>query len=371
MGQHHDMQTSSSDGVTTSWITTFAEAIRGRPDYPRSLIRLAEVVAAKKQPLRAFELACDAIALADGDPRVLTAGRRLLRSLLPGYHVGMMNDPRRNEAWDRALRRAIRPGMHVLEIGTGAGMLAMMAARAGADKVITCEMNPVAAQMARELVAQNGYADRVTVITGRSQQLILERDLERPADLLFCDIFADSLLDFDPLPALADARQRLLSPDAPVVPAAGSLFVALANWSDYDRLGHMDAACGFDVSSFAKFVPPSMTLRIGDPALQVLSQPHEAFRFDFAALSHPQAAEREFECRVPATAQANVIVRWIRLELDAETTLEARPETGAVFFSGCVVCPLERPLQLRAGEVVRVGAAYDGTSVLTWLADRA
>ena len=44
-------------------------------------------------------------------------------------------------AYDAALRRAIRPGCRVLEIGTGSGLLAMMAARAGAAQVVTCERN--------------------------------------------------------------------------------------------------------------------------------------------------------------------------------------------------------------------------------------
>ncbi len=170
----------------------------------------------------------------------------------------MMNDARRNETWDKALRAAIRPGMHVLEIGTGAGMLALMAARAGAQKVVTCEIDEVPAALARELAARNGYADRISVITKRSQDLKLGVDLERPADLLFCDIFADDFFDFDPLTAIADARKRLLAPDARTVPAAGGVRYALAHHSDYRRSYHADQAAA---STSARWRPSRVFLR--------------------------------------------------------------------------------------------------------------
>src|SRR3954463_1393611 len=150
-------------------IATFEAALRGRDDYGWALLGVAETVAAKKQPVRAAELARRAIAAAPDDPAVRMRARRLLGSLVPGYHVPMMNDARRNAAWDTALRRAIRPGMRVLEIGTGGGMLALMAARAGAERVTTCEKEPIAAAIAREICADNGYGDVVDVIAKGSR----------------------------------------------------------------------------------------------------------------------------------------------------------------------------------------------------------
>ena len=42
--------------------------------------------------------------------------------------------------------------------------MAMMAARTGAAQVVTCEMNPTVAEIATDIVARNGFADRVRVI---------------------------------------------------------------------------------------------------------------------------------------------------------------------------------------------------------------
>ena len=348
-------------------IATLGAALRQRPDYPYHLVGLAEMVAVKKHRRRALTLVRDAMALGRDDPATVMRGRRLLASMLPGYHVPMMNDARRNLAWDAALRRAIRPGMLVFEIGTGAGMLALMAARAGAAKVVTCETNPVAADLARELAALNGYADRIEVITGPSQKVTIGKDLERPADLLFCDIFADNLLGFDPLSAIGDARARLLAPGAPAVPRAASLCVGLAAWQDHGRSGKIDSACGFDISPLADFVDATLLRPIGDPGLDLLSEGETLFRFDFSEATFPAAERHTVACRALKAGKADTIARWIRLELDAETILEARPEAGAFFFSSPTLTPLAAPFPVSIGEEIRIGGSHDRHKILTWV----
>ncbi|MEP6716495.1 MAG: 50S ribosomal protein L11 methyltransferase [Terriglobia bacterium] len=336
-----------------------AGILENHPGYGRSLLAMATLALQRNDRLRAFKLTRRAVAF----PEVATAARALLASLLPGYHVPMMNDARRNEAWDRALRRAIRPGMHVLEIGTGAGMLALMAARAGAGLITTCERDPVAAAIATEIAASNGYADRIHVIAEASQDLTLDA----PADLLFCDIFSNNLIGFDPLSAIADARSRLLVANAPVVPASVAIRLALAQWSGYERFCQTGRAAGFDISPFSCFATRPRTLRVGDPGLHLRSADYEAFRFDLAAPSHPAAGRIELQCEAASNGIVNGIVQWIRLELDAETALESRPEPGAEFFSAPHFHPFAEPLVMRAGDGLLLTAAYAGKELIIGL----
>jgi type II protein arginine methyltransferase len=289
-----------------------------------------------------------------------------MSSLIRNYHVGMMNDARRNAAWNKALTRSVRPGMRALEIGTGGGMLALMAARAGAEKVMTCERDPILASIAREIIGRNGYADRIDVIAKPSTELLPGRDIHAPADLLFCDIFGDSLLDFGPLDVLTDARRRLTTPDAVVVPAAGAIRLALADWESYPVLGHVGHAAGFDLTSFANFVPASIRTVIGDRSLVLKSAAAEALRFDFAAFSHSAQGRTEVVLTAKEKTVVNGIVHWIRLELDAETILEARPEPGAVFFSSPHFWPLPEPVPMRGGDMLRVGVAHDEKRLAIW-----
>ncbi len=78
------------------------------------------------------------------------------------HHRRMLADPHRMDAYERAIRRLVRPGDVVLDLGAGTGILAMLAARAGAARVHAVESMPIA-RLAADLVRENRLGDRVTV----------------------------------------------------------------------------------------------------------------------------------------------------------------------------------------------------------------
>lgn len=55
-------------------------------------------------------------------------------------------------------------GKAVIDVGTGTGVLALAAARAGADMVVAADVNPNAALNAAENARANGLADRVAAV---------------------------------------------------------------------------------------------------------------------------------------------------------------------------------------------------------------
>ncbi|MEO6062244.1 MAG: HemK2/MTQ2 family protein methyltransferase [Thermoflexales bacterium] len=69
----------------------------------------------------------------------------------------------------RALAHAVaglvRPGMRVLDMGTGTGLVGLAAARQGAC-VVAVDINPDAVRCARLNAERNGFADRMTVLHG-------------------------------------------------------------------------------------------------------------------------------------------------------------------------------------------------------------
>lgn len=65
-----------------------------------------------------------------------------------------------------ALEELVQPGMGVLDLGCGSGILAIAAARLGARHVLAVDNDPVAVQTARENVAANGVHQIVNVVHG-------------------------------------------------------------------------------------------------------------------------------------------------------------------------------------------------------------
>jgi ribosomal protein L11 methyltransferase len=64
------------------------------------------------------------------------------------------------------LEQLVQPGMRVLDVGTGSGILALTAAKLGAASVLALDVSSVAVEAAQANVRANGLEDRVTVQPG-------------------------------------------------------------------------------------------------------------------------------------------------------------------------------------------------------------
>jgi protein arginine N-methyltransferase 1 len=136
----------------------------------------------------------------------------------PVEHARMLHDNRRTADYLAAIAEAVRPGDIVLDIGTGSGVLAIAAARAGAGRVYAVEASDIA-EVAERVFAANGVEDTVTLIPGWSRQL----ELPEPADLLLSEIIGNEPLEEEILETTLDARRRLLKPGARLIPHALTL----------------------------------------------------------------------------------------------------------------------------------------------------
>jgi release factor glutamine methyltransferase len=66
-------------------------------------------------------------------------------------------------------------GKRVIDVGTGSGILALAAARAGAENVIAADINPNAALTAAENARANGVGDRINVMCSNLLSAIAPR----------------------------------------------------------------------------------------------------------------------------------------------------------------------------------------------------
>jgi len=131
----------------------------------------------------------------------------------PVEHARMLHDDRRTGAYLAAIAEAVRPGDVVLDIGTGSGVLAIAAARAGARRVYAVEASDIAG-VAERVFAANGVTDTVTLVPGWSREL----ELPEPADLLVAELIGNEPLEEEILETTLDARRRLLRPEARLIP---------------------------------------------------------------------------------------------------------------------------------------------------------
>ena len=139
-------------------------------------------------------------------------------------HARMYADAPRMSAYASALRRVVTADSVVLDIGTGLGGFALLAARLGARRVYAVEPDPII-EVARALAEANGLEDRITFVQRASSDVTLP---ER-ADVMVSDLRGVLPYHGRHLPAVIDARERLLRPGGRLLPLRDVLSAALVD----------------------------------------------------------------------------------------------------------------------------------------------
>jgi protein arginine N-methyltransferase 1 len=142
----------------------------------------------------------------------------------------MIADRVRTGAFVRALRTAITPESVVVDIGTGTGIFALLACRFGAKRVYAIEPSD-AIQLAREIAAANGLGGRIEFIQAMSTDVTLPE----PATVIVSDIGGTLPWFGRHIPAIVDARERLLAPGGTLIPEQDTAWVAVADVPDLYR----------------------------------------------------------------------------------------------------------------------------------------
>jgi tetratricopeptide (TPR) repeat protein len=302
-----------------------------------------------------------ALALSPDDPNAHYIARVIRTEAVPAWHFNMMNDKIRNDAFKAAIERQIKPHHKVLEIGTGAGLLAMMASRKAAH-VYTCEANSAIAMTARGLVAHNNLTDKITVIDKPSNEVEVGVDMSEKADVLIAEIFSASLLSEEVIPSLEDAKKRLLKPGAIVIPATGSMVGALVQSRELEELTHVNVVDGFDFTPFNAFTPLIMNLDTPNYALDWMSEEMELFTFDFQNNDVYPAEDVQVALEVTKDGLCQGVVQWLRLMLDPETPYENPPggekATRTKHWTP-LFYPFAIPQHLKKGQTVTLRIAHD------------
>ena len=288
-------------------------------------------------------------------------------------HLKILDDVARKGAFVRAVRETVRPGDVVLDLGTGSGILAIAAARAGAARVYAVE--PAGMVHLAEKVAQaNGVADRIEFIRGWSTQV----ELPRRADVLSTDIVGNEALDMTIWETLQDARRRLLVPAARLVPRG---FTALARLVDLPypvREAHRPHAVqvqrwkeAYDMD-FSPVLETDSRGTIGfyerpevAQSWQVHSAPTTVYTVDLSEDVHDLTAVRTLTADLAGTVSGVVV--YFRARLGPTTTFSSAPwDGGERSHWYTAVWAFPEPLRVAVGDEVDVTYSYrgDGSSQL-------
>ena len=127
----------------------------------------------------------------------------------------------RTRVYVSALERHVKRDSIVVDIGTGTGFFAIVAAKLGARHVYAIEPDDSIA-IAEEAAALNGVADRITFIQDMSDRI----ELPERADVIISDLGGVLPAYGGHFHSIIDARERLLKPDGVLIRRRDTLWAA-------------------------------------------------------------------------------------------------------------------------------------------------
>lgn len=127
------------------------------------------------------------------------------------WHDVMLHDHGRVNAYAKGIEATVKPGDTIVEIGTGTGILAMLAAKRGA-KVYAIDHSAII-ETAKKVAAANGITS-VEFIQTHSKDFVPPEKV----DLILHEQIGNTLIDEDMCQNLLDAKKRMLKPGGKILP---------------------------------------------------------------------------------------------------------------------------------------------------------
>jgi SAM-dependent methyltransferase len=246
----------------------------------------------------------------------------------------MVSDERRTDAFARAIQEVVRPNDRVLDVGTGTGVLAMLAAKAGASYVHAIDQANIV-DTARKLVAHNGLENRVTVHAGNANEL----KLDEPVDLIISEWLGQMAFEENMLRDVIVARDNNLKPNGAMLPCGVDVQLAPIDDSElYHRWGPgywRKPVHGLDFSPLeALEVGQARAQRTLVPASALLSPGGSLVNLDLKQAKTSDPWQRgTLEFTIERDAVCHGFVGWFIAHLSPSVSLDTGPHCAETHWS--------------------------------------
>ena len=331
----------------------FKRAIELQPEYAEAYNNLGNLLREMRRYYEAQKVLKKAIEL---DPDFAEARINLnavCNFSIPSWHIPMINDAARNDAYFAAIKRAVDNDTLVLEIGTGSGLLSMMAAESGAGKVITCETVETIAKTARKIIDDNGYGKKITVLNKKSTELIVGEDMPRKADLMISEILSAEFVGEGVRTTLSDANKRLVKRSGKVIPETGTIKVALIGESpEILSIANAMNVYGYDLSTFNSITKSKIDLKLEKEA-PFLSRPKDAFDLCLSDSNNISKQKKNLELKCNKEGNCIGLIQWISINLYEDIKYENVPGKGCSHWPTPIYL-FDEPMKLKIGDRVTI-----------------
>lgn len=270
---------------------------------------------------------------------------------LAWLHRRLIDDTVRTRAFIQAIESVVQPGDVVVDLGSGTGILALAAARAGARRVVAVERSEVASVI-REVARANDLHDVVEVQACG----IDAADPGEPVDVVVSECLGLMGVGGQMLDRVHQFVARHLRPGGAVIPWAITPVLAGVDSPTCHATTHAFSARphGFDLSPCTRLTSNNAWV-VHLAEAELCTGP---LRLPTVHLRQPVPAILPFEGPIQPTRAATLTgwAGWFEAQLTADVRLDTSPSAPDTIW-GQLYLPLAAPVAVHPGHPIQLDFA--------------
>jgi SAM-dependent methyltransferase len=255
-------------------------------------------------------------------------------------HQTLLRDGVRMRAFKDAIRESVKPGDTVLDVGTGSGILAFLAGKAGAGKVTGVD--------SAEKVRVHNQLDNVTLLRADIRDVNIQ-----PVDLIICELIGMEVTDEGIIGKVGIAR-KFLKDGGAIMPSKIDICSVPVETTDIGP-GFWQDIMGVDYSCVTGH--PTTTQNLDLTKSILLSEPEKTGEIDFIS------GENKLQSRGVFTIERGGLFHgmcmYFEAKLSDSRTLSTSPREELTHWKQ-IFLPAKKTMNVRAGDKI----AYEIKAIL-------
>jgi predicted RNA methylase len=239
--------------------------------------------------------------------------------------------------FNEAIQRIVSTDDFVVDIGTGSGVLAILAAKAGARRVTAIDVNRESIEYAQKAAVMNGVNDRIDFIESHFSDFVPD---ER-ADTVICEMLSSIMLIEQQVPACGHAVENILKPEGKLIPQHATIYLVPVE-------SHMM----IDRFDFEQIRFPKVLQTASPDATRDLADTKILAEVDFTKNSSDSQIDEMLNFEVVSDGTIHGLVGLFESKLTEDIMLKMEDGWKQLFL------PLEIPKKVEVGNEFIVRVAY-------------
>ncbi|GAA4422495.1 methyltransferase domain-containing protein [Bremerella cremea] len=266
------------------------------------------------------------------------------------YHYDMLRDNYRMTSFQQAIAATVQPGMTVVDLGGGTGVLSYFAAMQGAH-VYYVERNPELVEVAKRFLTMNKVSDRVTIVHEDAAKFVPPV----PVDVVTCEMLHVGLVREKQTLVIEQFKQNYVQAHGTKLPR----FIPEASLLAIQPVMQAYEFAGFH-APVPLFQPPVATVdgttELGLPAI-------------YSTIVYDEAYPQRIDWKGVLTMQSAGTLNGWRVVTKNVLAVLVEEQSEICWHNQYLVVPIAQPLEVNVGDRIEVALNYEFCTELSHIWD--